>query len=79
MPARFAAIMWPIRKLVRHGYRVVAYDYSSKLVLKGDVKSFWQLATKYTLQTKNDDPKVVENGNMVELAGTAPASIGLSR
>jgi len=32
----------------------------------------------YTLQTKNDDPKVVENQNLVELAGTAPASAGLS-
>jgi len=31
----------------------------------------------YTLQTKNDDPKVVENQNMVELPGTAPGSVGV--
>jgi pimeloyl-ACP methyl ester carboxylesterase len=31
---------WPIRVLTRGGYRVVAYDYSSSLVLNGDVARF---------------------------------------
>lgn len=34
------------------------------------------LSLIYTLQMKNDDPKVVDNRNMVELAGNAPASNG---
>lgn len=31
---------WPIKKLTDQGYRVIAYDYSGKLVLNGDVPKF---------------------------------------
>jgi esterase/lipase len=31
---------WPIKKLVQHGFTVVAYDYSGKLVLDGDIEKF---------------------------------------
>jgi len=36
-----------------------------------------QISPIYTLLKAKDDPKVVKNANMVELAGTAPASAGV--
>lgn len=34
----------PIRRLVRHGYKVVAYDFHPAVVRKGDADNFLQLA-----------------------------------
>jgi hypothetical protein len=31
---------WPIRKLTKNGFKVIAYDYSGRLVLNGDVQKF---------------------------------------
>lgn len=53
--------------------------FRNKIIVQPDGNVYTpDLSLIYTLQMKNDDPKVVENRNMVELAGTAPASIGLS-
>lgn len=52
--------------------------FRNKIIVQPDGNVYTpDLSLIYTLQNKNDDPKVVENGNMVELAGTAPASAGL--
>ncbi len=53
--------------------------FRSKIIVQPDGNVYTpELSYIYTLQMKNDDPEVVENRNMVELAGTAPASAGLS-
>ena len=49
--------------------------FRSKIIVQPDGNVYTpELSYIYSLQMKNDDPKVVENRNMVELAGTAPAS-----
>jgi hypothetical protein len=49
--------------------------FRSKIIVQPDGNVYTpDLSLIYSLQKKNDDPKVVENRNMVELAGTAPAS-----